>query len=124
MVAIPHEVTRSELRRPPRLSSSELARFMTYVVERSDLSHGQAYRMSRVFLEMRLTLFTQQRAAFDRIAEHRATMVSDRGWDQSLRQWISIENQARADRSEQHGVDVEYLPMPRALISTSVRSQR
>ena len=123
MVAVLHDVARTGLAVPTGLASSEISRFMTYVVERSDLNHYQAYRMSRVFNEMRLGVFTQQCAAFDRVAEYRATVGSDRGWDELLREWITVENQARADNAARFGVDVVYLPTPTSQITANATKQ-
>lgn len=123
MVALLHQITRAGFQAPAGLASSELARFMSYVVERSSLNHYQAYRLSRVFDEMELTQFTQQRATFERVAEHRTTLASDCGWDEALRQWITVENQARVDRTTQHGVNTTQLPTPSSLIATNTIPQ-
>ena len=103
-----------------RLISSERSRFMAHVVERSDLSHYRAYRMSRVFDQLNLGVLTQQLAAFDRIAEYRDAAPGV-GWDRGLHEWIEIENQARAENSARHGVSVVYLPTPTSRIDIDSR---
>ena len=108
--------------REPGLDSSDRSRFMTHVVQRSGLSHFQAYRLSRLFDELHLDLLTQQIAAFDRVAEHRAeSSILD--WDHAVRRWITAENQARAERAARHGTDVVYLPSPTTAIATGSSSQ-
>ena len=93
------------------LDSFDRGRFMAHVIERSELSHYHAYRLSRVLDELHLGLLTQQIAAFERVAEHReATSVDD--WDQALHLWIETENGERAENSTRYNAEVVFLPRP------------
>ena len=123
MVAVLQQIADTSSERRARLTNSDRSRFMTYVAERSELNHYQAYRMSRVFDQLNLGLLTQQLATFDRVTEYRdTTSVVD--WDQALHEWIETENQARAETSARNGVNVVYLPSPTSRIGTGISSRR
>ena len=97
--------------------------FMAHAVTRSDLNHYDAYRLSRVFDEMKLTVLSRQLATFDRVNEYRTNVRRGGSWDEALRLWIDHENEERARNSERYGCEVEYLPRPVSAIGMGQRPE-
>ena len=85
---------------------------MSHATEQSDLTHFEAYRMSRVFDEMQLTTLPRQLATFNQVNLYRDEVLPGADWDEALRRWIDHENDQRRQNAARYGVEVEWLPTP------------